>query len=157
MGKPSMIRDGYGGRLPLPSPQFANLTGIDVSVALFDDPVAFILAARGGLPGRVVKQAVGVLGCRDLFVKLMGTTPGNLNRFYTRKALDQAQSEGVLETLRVFSKAAAVLGGLDGAREWMNSTIPALGHQTPVDLCDTREGRGLVQEALWKIEYGEFV
>ena len=135
---------------------FERIEGVDVSESLFYDRAAFIEVARTGVPGDVVKQAVRVLGYRELFVRLLDTTTGNLNRFYQRKALSQAQSEGLLDTLRVFSKAIAVFGDLARARDWMSAVIPALGAQSPIDLCDTFEGRDLVQEALRKIEYGEF-
>ena len=155
---PSAMEDQSRERSGSLQPQFEfeRIQGVDVSATLFGDPVAFVMAARRGLSGDVVRQAVGVLGCRELFVGLMGTTSGNLNRFYRRKTLSQAQSEALLDTLRVFSKAIAAFGNLDKAREWMNSTIPTLGSQRPVDLCDTFEGRNLVRTVLRKIEYGEF-
>ena len=140
----------------LPPPGSEHIPGVGISDALFGNPAAFIQATRQGLPGEIVKQAVDAVGCRDLFVRLMGTTAGNLNRCYRRKALSQAQTEGLLDTLRVFSKAIAVFGDLHKAKEWMHAIVPALGSQTPVDLCDTFEGRSLVQGALRKIEYGEF-
>ncbi len=135
---------------------FRRIEGIDIPESVFSDPAAFIRIARQGLPGGVVKQAVGVLGHRDLFVRLLETTAGNLNRFYRRKALNQSQSEGLLDILRVFSKAISVFGDADRAREWLNSAVPALGGQSPIELCDTFAGRDMVQGALRKIEYGEF-
>ena len=135
---------------------FERIPGVDISEVLFGDPAAFIQATRQGLPGEIVKQIVDAVGCRDLFVRIMGTTAGNLNRFYRRKALTGAQTEGLLDTLRVFSTAIAVFGDLDIAKEWMHSIVPALGSQAPIDLCDTFKGRDLVQAALRKIEYGEF-
>ncbi len=141
---------------PVIDTRFERIEGIDVSESLFSDHAAFIQATRQGVAGDVVKQAVGVLGHRELFVRLLETTTGNLNRFYRRKALSQAQSESLLDTLRVYSKAIAVFGDLATSIEWMSAVIPALGAQSPIDLCDTFEGRNLVQGALRKIEYGEF-
>ena len=133
-----------------------GIEGVDVSVAAFVDRSAFIDAARTGLSGQVVKQAVDVVGDRDLIVRLVGTTSGNLHRVYRRKALGQAQSEALLDTLRVFYRAESAFEGLDRAREWLDTVLPALGGQRPIDLCDTFEGRRLVQDAIQKIEYGEF-
>ena len=136
--------------------RMTGIEGIEVPPAVFEDRTAFVEAARRGVPGMVVKQAVNVLGYRDLFVRLLGTTAGNLNRFYRRKTLGPVQSEALLDVLRVVFQAVSVFGGRDGAGEWLVTPLPALGGQSPVELCDTFEGRALAREALRKIEYGEF-
>ena len=135
---------------------FRGVEGIEIPPAVFNDRAAFVEAARRGLPGAVIKQAVQALGHRELFVRLLGTTPGNLNRFYRRRTLAPAQSEALLDVLRVFVRAASVFGSRERGNEWLVTLVPALGDQRPVDLCDTFEGRTLVREALRKIEYGEY-
>ncbi|MGI9286849.1 MAG: antitoxin Xre/MbcA/ParS toxin-binding domain-containing protein [Pseudomonadales bacterium] len=137
--------------------EFAAIQGVAVPAAVFADHATFIEATRTGLPGAVVKQAVDALGHRDLFVRLLETTTGNLSRFYRRKALNAYHSEGILDTLRVFSKAIRVFDDPDIACEWLDTRIPALGGQRPITLCDTFEGRDMVQTALRKIEYGELI
>ena len=136
--------------------QAPGIEGVDVAPAAFVDRSAFIDAARTGLSGEVVKQAIDVLGHRELIVSLVGTTSGNLHRVYRRKALGPAQSEVLLDTLRVFFRATSAFGNLDRASEWLDTALPALGGQRPVDLCDTFEGRRLVQDAIQRIEHGEF-
>lgn len=130
--------------------------GVDVPPAAFLDRSAFIDAARAGLPGEVVKQAIDVFGHRELIVRLVGTTSGNLHRVYRRKALGPAQSEVLLDTLRVFFHATSAFGNRGRASEWLDAALPALGGQRPVDLCDTFEGRRLVRDAIRRIEHGEF-
>ena len=61
-----------------------------------------------------------------------------------------------MDTLRVFATAAAAFGGLERAQSWLDTGLPALGGDRPIDLCDTFEGRRLVREILRKVEYGEF-
>lgn len=145
--------DGASSRA---APSFQGIEGIDIPPATFEDHSAFLKAARRGLPGTVVKQAVKALGHREVFVRMLGTTPGNLNRFYRRKLLPPTQSEALLDLVRVFGRAASVFGDQESGGEWLVTRIPALGGQRPVDLCDTFEGRTLVREALRKIEFGEF-
>ena len=132
------------------------IEGIAVSAAALVDPSAYIETVRTGLSGEVVKQTVDVIGYRDLVVRLVGTTSANLHRIYRRKALGQAQSEALLDTLRVFGHAESAFAGLVPAREWLETALPALGGQRPIDLCDTFEGRRLVRDAIRRIEYGEF-
>ena len=138
------------------APPAGGIEGVDVSPAAFVDRSAFIDAARTGLSGEVVKQAIDVFGHRELIVRLVGTTSGNLHRVYRRKTLGPAQSEMLLDTLRVFFLATSAFGSLDRANEWLDTAVPALGGQRPVDLCDTFEGRRLVQDAIGRIEHGEF-
>ena len=133
-----------------------GLQGIDVEAAAFVDPSAFLEAVRAGLPGEIVKQTVAVVGYRGLVLRLVGTTSANLHRVYRRKTLAQAQSEALLDALRVFARAERAFAGLVGAREWLETALPALGGQRPIDLCDTFEGRRLVQDAIRRIEHGEF-
>ena len=133
-----------------------GLEAVDVPPAALVDRSAFIDAARAGLPGEVVKQAIDVFGHRELIVRLVGTTSGNLHRVYRRKALGPAQSEVLLDTLRVFFRATEAFGSLERANEWMDTALPALNGERPADLCDTFEGRRLVQDAIQRIEHGEF-
>ncbi len=147
---------GKGGNASAEAARPLAVEGIDIPSAVFDDRSAFVEAARRGLPGIVVKQAVSALGHRELFVRVLNTTPGNLNRFYRRRTLASGQSEALLDVLRVFARAASVFGGRESGSEWLVTRIPALGGRKPVEMCDTFEGRTLVREALRKIEYGEF-
>ena len=135
---------------------FVDIAGIEVPVDALADQSAFIRAARVGLPGSVVRQAVGVIGHRDLFVRVLGTTPGNLNRCYRRKSLGPTQSEAILDILRVVSQAVATFADRNQAWEWLDTPLPALGDERPIDLCDTFEGRSLVRNAIRRIRYGEF-
>ncbi len=147
---------GLGGSSSAVAHLPSGVEGIDIPSAVFDDRSAFVEVARRGLPGKVVKQAISAMGHRDLFARVLRTTPGNLNRLYRRRVLASPQSEALLDLLRVFVRAASVFGGRDTASEWLLTRVPALGGQRPVELCDTFEGRTFVREALQKIDYGEF-
>ena len=133
-----------------------HIEGIDIPTAVFSDRVSLIQATRKGLSGEVVRQAVEILGYREVFIRLLETTGGNLSRYYRRKALTPSQSECILDTLGLFAMAILLFGDKDKAREWMETDIPALGGQSPLALCDTFAGREMVRGALRKIEFGEF-
>ena len=137
-------------------PGNAAIEGIDIPASALSDRTAYIEAARKGVSGRVVGQAVRVLGHRETFAGLMGTTVGNLNRFYRRSTLAPAQSEALLDMLRVVSRALATFGDLDRVQQWFDAASPALGGDRPIDLCDTFEGRRAVDGIVCKIQYGEF-
>lgn len=42
------------------------------------------------------------------------------------------------------------------AKEWINSQIPALGGQVPVNILHTADGRKIVHQVLRKLELGDF-
>lgn len=137
--------------------QTANpLPGIDLPTAVFDNTLNFIRAVHDGLPGTIVRQAIGVLGHRELFVNILGVQSANLSRVYRRKHLDKTDSESVLDLLRVVSEARRVFESRELADEWLSTVVPALGGNRPIDLCDTFEGRDLVRDALRKVQYGDF-
>ncbi|WP_372779898.1 antitoxin Xre/MbcA/ParS toxin-binding domain-containing protein [Litorivivens sp.] len=136
--------------------QSTQLWGIDIPVSVFENSLTFIGAVRAGLPGAVVREAIEVLGHRELFAKILEVKSANLNRFYRRKRLNKTDSESILDLLRLISEAALVFKSRDLANEWLSSILPALGGKRPADLCDTFEGRKLVRVTLRKVEYGDF-
>lgn len=104
---------------------------------MYTAQVAFIRAVRKGLPGRVLQKAVNALPVdRDVFVRLLETDPGNLHRLYKRKALGRAQSEEVLDTLKLYVEAGNVFGDCDSAQEWLHSEVRTLNGSRPIDLFD---------------------
>lgn len=132
-----------------------NLT--DISQDALENRTSFIHLVREGISGSVLKQVVDAVGHKELFIDMLDTTAGNFSRNYNKKRLTRSQSEGVLDTFRVFRKAAQVFGSSETAKEWLNTSIPGLGDQQPSMLCDTGEGRQMVLASLRKIEFGEFV
>jgi putative toxin-antitoxin system antitoxin component (TIGR02293 family) len=118
---------------------------------------SFIRSVREGISGDVVKQAVKIFGNRDLFVRILGTTSSNLSRYYRLKKMTRADSEEMLDTIRLYSYALNVFGDHDKTNEWLNTSVAALSGENPVTLFDTFEGREWVSQVLRKIEYGEFV
>lgn len=109
------------------------------------------------MSGKVVKRAVQILDNRELFVRILATTPGNLNRYYRLKKMTRKNSEEMLDTIRLYGQAAQVFGDLEKAKEWIKTPIQALSGDKPEALFDTFEGRHWVSQVLRKIEYGEFV
>lgn len=134
-----------------------GIEGVDVPAAAFDDQAMYIRTVREGISGAVVKQAIEAFGGnRELFVRLLDTTSANLSRYYRKRILSRADSEEVLDTLRVYRHALKVFGSEQVAREWLSTSIPALAGERPLGLFDTFEGRNLVRATLRKLEYGEF-
>lgn len=136
--------------------QSTQLWGIDIPGSVFESSLTFIRAVHTGIPGAVVREAIGVLGHRELFANILDVKSANLSRVYRRKRLNKTDSESILDMLRLISEAALVFKSRDLANEWLSTILPALGGKRPADLCDTFEGRKLVRVTLRKVEYGDF-
>lgn len=124
---------------------------------VLDDNLAFISVAREGISGQVVYETVKLLGgYKTLVADLVGTTPGNLHRIYKKTVLGKAQSEAILDLLRLFACTETIFDSDDIVREWLRCEIPALSGLRPADLLDTFQGRAMVRDVLGKIKYGDF-
>ncbi len=124
---------------------------------VYTDQEVFIKTVREGVSGRILQQVVYALPSdRNVFVRLLETNSSNLHRFYKRKSLGRAQSEEVLDTIKLYVEAEKVFGDREIAEDWLHTPVPALSGSRPVDLFDTFAGRGMVRQALRKISFGEF-
>lgn len=74
----------------------------------------------------------------------------------TARRAGASVESGTQYVVPVLFRAASVFESPERAREWLETELPALGGRRPVDLCDTAAGRRLVQDAIRRIEYGEF-
>lgn len=129
---------------------------LHIPADVLSNQAEYISTVRAGIPGDVVKRAIEIIGSREVFVRLLNTTSANLSRYYRKKTLNRVDTEEVLDTIRVFAQALKIWGDADTAKTWLNTSVPALAGDKPVNLFDTFEGRNWVRQVLHKIEYGEF-
>lgn len=120
-----------------------------------NDKFEYIRMTRHGMSGTVVKEIVGVVG-REISVRVLHTSQNNLARLYRRKALSTTDTESMLDSLKTYNLAERIWGDREAAQEWLNTAIPALAGEKPMDLFDTFEGREWVRQVLRKIETGDF-
>ncbi len=130
---------------------------LHIPINVLNNQAEYISTVRAGISGDVVRKAIEIIGNRELFVRLLNTTSANLNRYYRKQTLNRIDTEEVLDTIRVFAQALQVWGDTDTAKTWLNTPVPALSGEKPVNLFDTFEGRNWVRQTLNKIEYGEFI
>jgi putative toxin-antitoxin system antitoxin component (TIGR02293 family) len=123
---------------------------------VLNNQAEYINIVRVGISGGVVKRAIEIMGNREMFVRLLNTTSANLNRYYRKKTLNRVNTEEILDTIRVFAQTLQIWGDADAAKTWLNTPLPALSGEKPVNLFDTFEGRNWVRQVLRKIEQGEF-
>lgn len=126
-----------------------------IPLTVLSDRPTYINTARSGVSGSAIKTGSKRID-RALFIKLMNTSSSNLSRLYSKKSLNTSDSEEILDTFCVVAAAIAIWDDIDRALVWLNTPIPALAGDKPIDLFDTFSGRKWVSEVLSKIEQGEF-
>lgn len=123
---------------------------------VFNNSQTFINSVRKGVSGRMLKEIIQSTGQRKLWSHILNVDSSNLSKLYARARLDREASEDVLDSVRVLNQAAKVWESLEMAIEWLNSEVPALANQVPIELFDTAEGRRWISQVLTHVEHGEF-
>ncbi len=116
----------------------------------------FIRTVREGIPGVAAKVFVEACGDSTILSKILGVSLSDVAHVYHCKKLGSDTSEELLDAMRIFVLATDVFGNKDIAREWLNTRVPALNNERPLDLFDTFEGRKWVSQVLNAIKWGEF-
>jgi len=80
---------------------------------------------------------------------------GSLARRKQSGKLSPDESERMLRLSRIFELASALFDGhQQEARQWLETPIPALGDQRPLDLVQTEPGAREVEDLIGRIEHG---
>jgi putative toxin-antitoxin system antitoxin component (TIGR02293 family) len=87
---------------------------------------------------------------------ILHTTDRTLRRYTEDTVLNPEQSERALEIARLYTRGTEVFESLDGFKEWMNSSVVALGSKKPKEFLDTSLGIEILMEELGRIEHGIF-
>jgi putative toxin-antitoxin system antitoxin component (TIGR02293 family) len=120
-------------------------------------------------PAKIVEQVQGGLPVQELEVlrdsldvpieKLaskLGISNATLHRRKRQGRLGPAESDRVVRLARLVGKAAKVLGGIEAARQWLNSPQFGLGGAVPLDYAETEIGAREVENLLGRVEYGVY-
>ncbi len=152
--EPSAI---YG--LAMPALKAFDFMGIAAKKSFF--PVTndsdFIGLIRQGIPKKAIDNLVEKtgIGVNEMAV-LMRLSDRTLRRYEANTLLSPEQSERVVEISRLYSRGEEVFGSLENFKEWMGSTVMALGNIKPKTLLDTSLGIDILMNELGRIEHGIF-
>jgi len=87
---------------------------------------------------------------------ILHTTDRTLRRYTEDTILNPEQSERALEIARLYTRGTDVFESLEGFKEWMNSSVMALGNKKPKEFLDTSLGIEILMEELGRLEHGVF-
>ena len=126
-------------------------------------------AARSLAPAKMIEQVQGGLRVQELetlrdslevpmekLASKLGISKATLHRRKAQGRLGPAESDRVVRFARLMGKAAKVLGGIEEARQWLNSPQFGLGGAVPLDYAGTEIGAREVENLLGRIEYGVY-
>ncbi len=119
-------------------------------------PIGYFSIVRSRVSGDRLKAITDLIGEKELIARSIGTT-SNLSKSYQTKRLSSIATDNLIDLLRVYIQAAKIYESLDLAKEWMRSSIPALGGEIPVNMIDSHAGREVVRQVLRRMEFGEYV
>ncbi|CCA90722.1 MULTISPECIES: antitoxin Xre/MbcA/ParS toxin-binding domain-containing protein [unclassified Novosphingobium] len=114
-----------------------------------------------GLPLTAVEHliaSVPFLAAHERFHKVSGLRLATYRRHLTmgKETLSSEQSQRIWRFAVAMCQAAATLGDLEVAADWMTAQILPLAWETPLDFMGTEIGGMLVLRVLGQIEAGSF-
>ena len=117
----------------------------------------FISCIREGVPKIAVDNLASITGFNGAeMAGILRTSDRNLRRYQPKEKLNAEQSERIIELAKLYSRGEEIFGSLDAFKEWMSSSVLALGNKKPKDFLDTSLGIEMLMDELGRIEHGIF-
>jgi putative toxin-antitoxin system antitoxin component (TIGR02293 family) len=123
---------------------------------LYETPLEAVKLVKSGLSFSTVERLRRTSGLtRERIKQITRISEGSFARRKTSGRLSLEESEGVLRLSRVFERATSLYDGdQNGAVQWLETPIPALDNQRPLDLAQTEPGAREVENLIGRIEHG---
>ena len=117
----------------------------------------FIDCIRVGLPRKALDKLMNVTGLTtNEITNILHISDRTLRRYTAEQKLSAEQSERLIEIAKLYSRGEEVFGSLDAFKEWMDSSVMALGNRKPKTFLDTSIGIAMLMDELGRIEHGIF-
>lgn len=117
----------------------------------------FIIVIRKGVPKKALDTLLENTGISiSEIANIIKTSDRTLRRYTPQQKLDSEQSERLIELAKLYSRGEEVFETMEAFKEWMNSTILALGNKKPKTFLDTSIGIAMLMDELGRIEHGIF-
>ena len=117
----------------------------------------FIDCIREGVPKKALDNLVDITGISATELPgIIHTSDRTLRRYSDKQKLNAVQSERVIEIAKLYSRGEEVFGDLSNFKDWMSTSIMALGNKKPKEFLDTSLGIDILMNELGRIEQGIF-
>ncbi|MGB3004904.1 MAG: antitoxin Xre/MbcA/ParS toxin-binding domain-containing protein [Chitinophagaceae bacterium] len=116
-----------------------------------------IALTREGVKKSTLKSLAEYLGISmEKMSSLLHSSHRNIQRKDDDELLDSLKTEKVLELASFVQRGIQVIGNKQAFKEWLHSSLIALGNQTPIDYLDTSFGIQMVIKILGRLEHGVY-
>ena len=122
----------------------------------YNTPLEAVKLVKSGLSFSTIGRLQRTSGLtRERIKQVTRISEGSLARRKATGRLSLAESEGLLRLSRVFERATSLYDGDQrGAVQWLETPIPTLDNQRPLDLAQTEPGAREVEDLIGRIEHG---
>ncbi len=120
-----------------------------------ESPRETVEAIREGLPAEALdwlKERLGLTA--EELASVIHVSRRTMSRRKKEGRLRPDESERALRLIRLYRRAAEVLGGPEEAAVWLREENFSLGRETPLEFADTEPGARQVERLLGQIEHG---
>lgn len=90
------------------------------------------------------------------FSKLLPVSKRTIEKTKDSDLLNPVVSDRVLQLGALYQYGTEVLGDKDSLKEWINSSLIALGGKKPIDFMNNDTGISMVKDLLGRIEHGVY-
>lgn len=146
-------RKATPGRFKTRSPSYRSGESVGAS---YESPLEAAKLLREGLPFSAVVKLQKSSGLTlDRIKEIARISEGSFARRKQSGKLSFDESERLLRVSRLFERAVELFeGDHEGARQWLETPIPALEDQRPLDLAKSEPGAREVEDLIGRIEHG---
>jgi putative toxin-antitoxin system antitoxin component (TIGR02293 family) len=159
---PSVVSEpflGYGAHTYM-SPETSRTIGIMGMNNKRDlDPIQkdedYISLIRAGIPKYAMTHLMNVAGFTlTEMANIIHTSDRTIRRYAPNQKLSQEQTERTIEIARLYGRGEEVFNGMEAFKDWMDTTLMALGNKRPKEFLDTSLGINMLMRELGRIQHG---
>lgn len=125
-------------------------------VPYIKDKISIVMTSRRGVDAIAFWDVAELTGYRrEEIAQLFDTSLKTLLRYReTNRKLSPATGELALKIISLFRHGEEIFGSVDEFRSWLNTPAYGLGNQIPYSLMQTSGGIDLIDDELYRIEFG---
>ncbi len=90
------------------------------------------------------------------FSKFLPVSKRTIEKVKDQELLSPQVSDRVLQIATLYQQGIALLGSTSVFKEWMNSSVIALGNKKPIEFMDNGTGIAIIHDLLGRIEHGVY-
>ncbi len=120
------------------------------------DKISIVMTSQRGVDAIAFWDVTELTGYRrEEIAQLFDTSLKTLLRYRdTNRKLSPATGELALKIMALFRHGEEIFGSTDEFRSWLNTPAYGLGNQIPYSLMQTSGGIDLIDDELYRIEFG---